>query len=208
MSPVRRRTLAVGGGLAVAAALLADKGSVLGADLPHTALLGAALGAVLALVPDGSVAGRTGAFLGGFLSAWLGYALRAGFLPDAPAGRAVAAVVVVALVTGLAVATDGRAPLWASLVGAAAMLGAYETTFVTTPTGFVADSTTAATTVVLCAALGLLVVTLLDGALGARTADTGSRTTSALGQATVPVPRASVDPDVDAGLDITQEMPR
>src|SRR5689334_18720518 len=72
MTSVRRRTLVAGGSLALAAGLLADQGSVLGADLPHTALLGAALGAVVGLVPDRTVAGRTGAFLTGFASAWVG----------------------------------------------------------------------------------------------------------------------------------------
>jgi len=75
MTSVRLRTCAAGGTLALTAGLLADQGSVLGADLPHTALLGAALGAVVGLVPDRSVAGRTGAFLSGFGAAWLGYAL-------------------------------------------------------------------------------------------------------------------------------------
>ena len=210
MTSVRRRTLLVGGALALTAGLLADKGSVLGADLPHTALLGAALGAVLALVPDRTVAGRTGGFLAGFAAAYLGYALRAGLLPDSPAGRAVAVVVVVALVTGVAVATNGRAPLWAGLVGIGAMLGAYETTFTTDPTGFVSDSATAATTLLVCAGLGLLVTTSLDLVGSAPSADAaGSRTTSAYGEVALPEPRASVDPDA-AGVDASnsQELNR
>jgi hypothetical protein len=197
MTSVRRRTLVAGGALALAAGLLADQGSVLGADLPHTALLGAALGAVLGLVPDSSVAGRTGSFLVGFGSAWIGYALRAGVFPDVPLGRALAAVIVVGVITAVSAATAARPPLWSGLVGAGALLGAYETTFVTTPTGFLSDSMTAATTVLVSAALGLLVATTVDGLL----APASAAPQTPHGEVAVPAPRASVD--ADAGLDIT-----
>jgi hypothetical protein len=204
MTSVRRRTLVAGGSLALAAGLLADQGSVLGADLPHTALLGAALGAVVGLVPDRTVAGRTGAFLTGFASAWVGYALRAGVFPDVPLGRALAAVIVVSVITAVAAASAGRLPLWSGLVGAGALLGAYETTFVTTPTGFLTDSMTAATTVLVAAGLGLLVASTVEGLMAPATA----ATPTVHGDIAVPSPRASVDADVDAGLDITQESNR
>ena len=159
MSSPRLKIALIGGAVAVAAGILADQGSLLGADLPHAALLGVSVGAVVGLVHEGSVAARTAGFVGGFLSAWIGYALRAGFLPDIPMGRAIAAVVVVGLVTALAVASAGKVPLWSGLLGAGALLGAYETTFRTAPTTFLTDSVTAATTVLLAAALGLLVAT-------------------------------------------------
>jgi hypothetical protein len=199
MTTVRLRTCAVGGALALTAGLLADQGSVLGADLPHTALLGAALGAVVGLVPDRSVVGRTGAFLAGFGAAWLGYALRAGVFPDVPLGRALTAVIVVSVITAVAVVSAGQLPLWSGLVGAGALLGAYETTFVTTPTGFLADSLTATTTVLVAAALGLLVATTVDGLIVTAPAAQHEK-----GELAVPAPRASVDADVDAGLDITK----
>jgi hypothetical protein len=199
MTSVRLRTCAAGGALALTAGLLAGQGSVLGADLPHTALLGAALGAVLGLVPDRTVVGRTGGFLAGFAAAWVGYALRAGVFPDVPLGRALASVIVVSAITAVAVASAGRLPLWSGLVGAGALLGAYETTFVTTPTGFLSDSMTAATTVLVSAALGLLVATTVEGLLDTAT----SPAPGAKGHVAVPAPRASVDADADAGLDIT-----
>lgn len=206
MTSVRTRTCLVGGALALTAGLLADQGSVLGADLPHTALLGASLGAVVGLVPDRSVAGRTGAFVFGALAAWLGFALRAGVLPDIPMGRAIASVVVVVAITALAALTAGRLPLWSGLVGSGAMLGAYETTFATTPTGFLADSTTAMTTVLVSAALGLLVASTLQEVLGTALAPTDSAAQRP--EVALPSPRASVD--ADAGLDITtpQELNR
>jgi hypothetical protein len=97
------------------------------------------------------------------LAAWLGYALRAGVLPDIPMGRAIAAVVVVALVTAVAVATANRLPMWAGFVGVATLLGSYETTFAATPTSFVSDSMTAVTTSLLAASLGFLVAVIATG---------------------------------------------
>jgi hypothetical protein len=189
MSSVRLRTCATGGALAVGAGLLAAKGSVLGADLPHTALLGAALGAVLGLVPGGSVPGRVGAFLSGFGAAWLGYALRAGVLPDSGAGRGLAAIAVVAVVTAVAVVSAGRLPLWAALLGAGTLLGAYESAFAADPTAFLSDSVTAITTVAVSAALGLLVATTAEGLLQPR--QEGPRPAVEL-----PSPRAAADADV------------
>jgi hypothetical protein len=198
MSSVRTRTLVTGAALAVAAFLLADQGAIFGADLPKVALLGAAAGAVLGLVPDRMPAARLGAFLAGFASAWLGYALRAGVLPDIPMGRAIAAVVVVAVITAVAVATGNRLPMWAGFLGAAALLGSYETTFAATPTSFVSDSLTAVTTSLLAVALGFLVAVLL--------AEGGSAEPAAeqpevvvLDDATVPAPRAAADSNVTVG---------
>ena len=165
MSSVRTRTLVTGLALAVTAFLLADQGAIFGADLPQVALLGAAAGAVLGLVNDRLAAARLGGFLTGFGAAWLGYALRAGVLPDIPMGRAIAAAIVVALITAVAVVSANRLPMWAGFLGAATLLGSYETTFAATPTSFVSDSMTAVTTSLLAAALGFL-VTVLVGDLG------------------------------------------
>ena len=162
MSSVRTRTLVTGLALAVTAFLLADQGAIFGADLPQVALLGAAVGAVLGLVHDRLAAARLGGFLTGFLAAWIGYALRAGVLPDIPMGRAIAALIVVLVITVVAVVTANRLPMWAGFLGAATLLGSYETTFAATPTSFVSDSMTAVTTSLLAVALGFLVTVLLS----------------------------------------------
>jgi hypothetical protein len=193
MSSVRIRTLVTGTALAVAAFLLADQGAIFGADLPKVALLGAAAGAVLGLVPDRSPAARLVGFLAGFAAAWLGYALRAGVLPDIPMGRAIAAVVVVALVTAVAVASANRFPMWAGFVGVATMLGSYETTFAATPTSFVSDSMTAVTTSLLAASLGFLVAVLVTGP--AVESHAGAPQEVDL-DAAVPAPRAAADTNV------------
>jgi hypothetical protein len=204
MSSVRIRALATGTALALAAFVLTAWGDVFGADLPKAALLGVATGAVLGLVPDRSPAARIGGFLFGFGAAWLGYALRAGWLPDTSTGRAIAAVIVVAVVTVIAVATANRLPMWAGFVGVATLVGAYETTFNATPTGFVADSTTAATASLLPAALAFLVAVLAGGTAGAGP-------TSAAGddivdlESSVPAPRAAADAAADSNVSVTKK---
>lgn len=153
-----RRTLITGGLLAVFAALLAQFGGALGLDEIRSALLGAAIGAVLGLVPsaDSPVARAVG-FIVGFGLAWIGYALRAGVLPDTGSGRAIAAFLVIAVLTGICAATIGWVPMWAGLLGVGAIAGAYENAFVHDPTAFTSESVTAATTVLLAASIGFLV---------------------------------------------------
>ena len=165
MTSVRARTCAGGAAVAVAAGLLTHHGAVLGPELATWALLGTAAGAVVALVPDRSAAERAGAFLLGLLAAWGGFALRAGLLPDVPVGRALSVVAVVALVTAVATATAGSLPLWAGLTGAVAFAGAYTADHVADPPAFATQSVTVLTSVLLAAAVGFLVVTLVDGAL-------------------------------------------
>jgi hypothetical protein len=191
MTSVRLRTCVAGGALALTAGVLADQGSAFGADLPHIALLGAALGAVIGLVPDRSLAGRIGGFLAGFVAAWLGYALRAGVLPDIPMGRAIAAVAVVAVITAVTVATNGRIPLWSGLVGVGGLLGAYESTFTASPASFLADSVTAVTTVLVAGAFGILVSTLAEDV-----SDVDEAVAHQHGEVSVPAPRSAVDADV------------
>src|SRR3954463_5531539 len=90
-----RRTLLLGDGLAVAVALLVDHAAQLGPDMTNVALLGAALGAVAGLVPDGTPFTRIAGACGGLAPGKVGSAARAALLPDIPAGRAIAAAVVV-----------------------------------------------------------------------------------------------------------------
>lgn len=156
-----RRTILIGVALAAGVALLVDHAAQLGTDMTNVALLGAALGAVAGLVPDGSPFTRiAGAFVGMVL-AQVGYGVRAAVLPDIPAGRAIAAAGVVLALTAVAAATGNRVRLWALLLGAGAFVGAYETVYVASPTTFVADSFAMATAVSLGAAAGFAVASLL-----------------------------------------------
>ena len=158
---MRRRTLIEGVILLVVVGLLVDHGGQIGSELPQLALLGVLLGAVVALVPHRSPAGRAGAFAVGFLAAFVGYTMRAGFLPAIPLGRAIAAMAVVALITAVAVVSADRLPLWAGLIGAGTMVGAYEATFRATPTEFTTQSVATATTVLLAAGIGFVALSLL-----------------------------------------------
>lgn len=158
---MQRSTLLGGALLAVAAGLLVVIGEALGLDTQHVALLGGALGGVIGLVPDRSPALRVAGFVAGVFIAWFGFAVRALYLPDAVSGRAFAAFLVVAICLGIAAATSSRLPLWSLLLGAAAMVGAYEEAYTADTPAFLAESPGAATGVLLAAAIGFLATTVL-----------------------------------------------
>ena len=160
-----RRTAIGGAILAGIAFLLILFGETLDLELERVALTGAALGAVVALVPDRAPMFRALGFAVGFLVALGGYALRAGLLPDTSLGRALAALLVLLVLMGVAVATGTRVPLWSLLVGAAAMTAAYETTFMTTPSAFPYEGPTAATQMALAAGVGYLAASFLGPAV-------------------------------------------
>jgi len=162
-----RRSLIAGLVLAVFAALIIGLGELFGLDLQHVALMGAALGGVLGLVPHPHALGRLGGFAVGFVLAWIGFALRAALLPDSATGRAVAAFLVVALITVACSVSAGRLPLWSGLLGAAAIVGAYEETYTNAPSQFLKEAPTAATTVLFAVALGYLATSLVAEGLRA-----------------------------------------
>ena len=156
-----RRTLLVGAVLTVAAALVVVLSDLLDLKLESAALLGVAIGAVVALVPDRSPLMRLVGFLAGLVVAWVGYLLRAGVLPDSAGGRAVTVALVLGLCVVIAAASMDRIPLWATFTGAAAMAGAYEYTFAAAPPEVVSTSMSTATSLLMTAALGFLLVSLL-----------------------------------------------
>jgi hypothetical protein len=188
-----RRTAIGGAILAAIAFLLILFGETLDLELERVALTGAALGAVVALVPDRAPLFRAIGFVVGFLVGLGGYALRAGVLPDTSFGRAIAALVVLLLLMGIALATGTRVPLWSMLVGAAAMTAAYETTFMTTPSAFPYEGPTAATQMALAAGVGYLAASFLGPAVESERDDerTGRRAR----------PRRPDDDQTDAKID-------
>ncbi|GAB3445721.1 hypothetical protein GCM10027517_27050 [Phycicoccus ginsengisoli] len=159
--------------LAVFAALIIGLGQLFGLDLQHVALLGAALGGVLGLVPHEPPLGKLGGFLVGFVAAWIGFALRAAVLPDSAGGRAVAAFLVVAVIGVACAVSAGNLPLWSGLLGAAAIVGAYEETYTNAPSQFLQESPAAGTTVLFAVALGFLAASLIPlGQAGAHSRGT------------------------------------
>lgn len=156
-----RREILIGGCLAVAAALLILASDWLDLDLEAVALFGAVMGAIAAIVPSGSAAGRLVGFLAGFTIAWVGFLLRAAMLPDTAGGRAVAAAVIILVCTGVALVSLGWVRLWAVLLGAAAFTGAYEYTYNAAPPEVLTTSLSTATSLLLSAGLGWLAVSWL-----------------------------------------------
>lgn len=151
------RTLFIGGlALLVVAPLAVLLGDALELELDNTVFMGIALGAALALVPDRAPGARLGAFLAGIGAAWLTYLVRAGFTPDTAGGRAVSMLVLVALCVAIAVVSMNRLPLWAVLLGAAALAGGYETAYDAAPSEVTSTSVSAVTAVLLTVALGYL----------------------------------------------------
>ncbi len=156
-----RKTLMAGVVLAIAAMLLVLVSSALDLGLESVVLLGGALGAVIALVPDRSPLARLGGFAAGFVAAWIGYALRAAVLPDTTGGRAVAVGLVVLLCVGITAASMDRLPLWSTLLGTAALTGAYEITFAAAPPEFLSTSMTTTTTLLLSVGVGFLAAAIV-----------------------------------------------
>lgn len=155
-----RRTLLVGGVLAVAAFLVVILSNLFDLELDSVALVGIALGAVVALVPDRSPWMRLAAFLVGIVIMWIVYILRAGVLPDTSTGRAVGAGLALLLLTTIAAFSGNRLPFWTLLVGAAALSGGYEYTFAAAMPEVMTTSVQAVTALLLTSAVGFLVVSL------------------------------------------------
>ena len=168
--------------MCVAAALLIGGGS----ELEHVALLGAGLGAVVGLVPSDSPLGGLGGFTVGFIAAWIAFGIRVLLLPDTTAGRAVAAFLVILICGAVAAFSGGKVPLWSALIGAVAIVGAYETSFTSSPSQFLSASPQAASTVLLAAGFGFI---------GASVVTTFSKGPDAEGAISTPAPYS-----VSAGL--------
>src|SRR4051812_15365977 len=130
---MRTNTWYAGAVLALVAMFAVKAGSVLDLNLESVAMLGAAMGAVVALVPDRTPLSRLAGFAAGFVIGWAGYIIRAQFMPDTSTGRAVAVGVVVMLCVAVAALSVDRLTLWTVLLGAGAFAGAYEFTYNASP---------------------------------------------------------------------------
>jgi len=168
-----RRNFLCGLTLAVAAVVVVVLSATFDLELESVALLGAALGAVLALVPDRGPGARLAGFGLGFVIAWGGYIVRAQFLPDTSSGRAVAVGIVVVLCTLVAALSADRLPLWSVLLGTAAFAGGYEFTYNAAPPELLDSSLSTATTLLFTVGIGFLAASLVapgSDPLGARPA--------------------------------------
>lgn len=130
-------------------------------ELEAVALLGVAVGAIVALVPDRTAAGRLVGFLAGFVAAWAGYLARAALLPDSLGGRILAAVLVLGICVVVAGAAYRFVPLWAPLLGVATLIGGYEQLYSAAPPEVVSTSMSTATSLLMASAVGFLVAGLV-----------------------------------------------
>lgn len=151
-----RTSLLAGLSLALTTALAVLVSSWFDLQIESVALLGAAAGAVLALVPDTTPLARLGGALLGMVAALVGFVLRAAVLPDSAGGRAVAVVIVVMLCTAVAVLSFQRIALWAPLLGAAVFAGAYERVYAAAPPELPETSVSTLTAVLVSVAVGFL----------------------------------------------------
>ena len=162
-----RKTIFAGTVLALAAALVMWLSAAFDLELESVVLLGTAVGAVVALVPDRTPLARFLGFAAGFLAAWVGYFVRAALLPDTAGGRAVAVGLILLLCVAVVAASLGRLPLWSSLLGAAALAGGYEYTYAAAPPEVASTSVSAATSLLFCLAVGYLVAATVAPPAGA-----------------------------------------
>lgn len=151
-----RKDLYVGLSLTAGGLLVVLVGAWLDLELSAQALLGVAVGGVVALVPDRSAAQRVGGFAAGFVISWVGYFVRAGFMPDTETGRAVYVGIVLLLATAAALLVLARLPLWSVLLGAATFAGGYEQIYTDAPPLVTSTSVSAATALLLTTAVGFL----------------------------------------------------
>jgi hypothetical protein len=156
-----RTTLVAGAVLTVGSILLIMLSSGLGLEVETVALMGAGAGAAVALIPHRTPMLRLGGFLVGFALSWLGYLVRAGFLPDTVSGHAVAVGLVVALCSVVAAVSRDRIPLWSTLFGAAVLAGSYETAYIEAPSQVLSTSLSNSTSVLLAVAFGFFAAALV-----------------------------------------------
>lgn len=156
-----RNTLLVGVVVTVTAVLVVLIGAALDLDLELVALVGVAVGAAVALIPDRSPFMRLVGFVAGFVIAWVSYLIRAAALPDSAGGQALTVGVVVALAVVVAAASMGRIPLWSTLLGVGAFSGVYERAFVAAIPEVATTSVAVATALLLTTGVGFLAAALV-----------------------------------------------
>lgn len=154
---VMHRPLFSGLLLAAAASLLILFSGWLDLELDATVLLGVALGAVVALVPDATAGRRLAGFALGFFVSVVSYYVRAAFTPDTTSGRAVYVALAIVLCVGVVMLSMRMLPLWSVLLGAGAFAGAFEAIYAAAPTRVFDNSLDTMTALALCVAVGFLV---------------------------------------------------
>lgn len=170
-----RTNILAGPVLTVAAIAMMLAGEALDLEVEAVTLLGIALGAAVALVPDATPGRRIAAFGAGFAVALGGYVARAAVLPDSASGRAVAVGVVILLAAGVTAMSLGKLPLWSVLLGAGALTGAYEYPYSAAPPLLLETSVSTSTAMLLSVAVGFVAMLLVMPKTGSHRSDSTVR---------------------------------
>jgi hypothetical protein len=178
-------SLVTGALLAVAVVIVIAVSSAMELEIEPYALAGVLAGGVVALIPERSAGARLAAFAVGFVAAWIGFVLRAALLPDSEGGRAVAALITLAICLVAVAISRTRLPLVAMLVGVVILSAAYETAFVAAEAEVVDTSLDAITTLLVAVAVGFGVAAL--AATRRSATPTGEQTRDRAGAATTKV---------------------
>jgi hypothetical protein len=152
------RIAITGAVVALLAALLAVVGGAIGISTLWPVLLAVAVG----IAAGHLTLGRAGAYLLGAVVSWIVAAIGAAALPQTGLADAITVIIGVALLTAVAVVSGGRAPLWAGLAGFVAFAAYYEPIYDANPTLFLSESPVALVTVLLAAALGIAIASIVE----------------------------------------------
>ena len=156
-----RHTWVVGLTMAVLVVVVAAVGQAMSLNLQNI-VYGVGAGAVLGLAGPGGPIGRCIGFVIGLVAAIAYFLLRLAALPPTWLGAALASIVVIIILTVVSSVTKGKVPMWAPLLGAVSMVGAYNTAFNTTPWLLQTQIVTVACNLLLSAAVGFLIAILVE----------------------------------------------
>ncbi len=130
---------------------------------------GLAVGGVLGLVSDGGPVGRVGAFVVGMIVTMILFVLSILVLNTTFVGQVLTVVIGLGLITVICALTGGRLPLWAGLMGAVLVAGAYSTAFAANPAGILTELPQYTTQALVPCALGFLAAVFVADKVSANT---------------------------------------
>jgi hypothetical protein len=141
--------------LFVAAAVAIALDALLGLGLGF-AILGIAIGGILGLVSDGSPIGRMLAYIIGVVIVIAAYLGRVLVGNSSELGLLVGSAVIIFAITLMAGLSNNWLPLWAGLLGAVTVIGAYETAFEIAPQNILSELLPQVSTALVPVALAFL----------------------------------------------------
>jgi hypothetical protein len=148
---------------AAAVAVLLDSGFGLGLGF---ALLGITIGGVLGLVQDGTTIGRLLGYLIGVVVVVVAYLGRVLVGNSSGLGLLAGAALIIGLLTIMATLSKNWLPLWAGLLGAVTVVGAYEAAFEVAPQNILSELLPEVSTALVPVALAFLATVWFSASSG------------------------------------------